>query len=182
MTAYIFVAGYGNSLGEHWQQHWFKQLPNSYWVEQIKWDAPEQEAWISALTSCIDKINEPIIFICHSLGGLTLVEWANRHSAKVLGAMMVAVPDPQSAQFPPDICGFQELPLRPLPFPTKIIASDNDPYCSKDRVIFFASHWHSDIVFLADAGHINVSAGFGAWPQGLEELMKWEQLLSSDKK
>lgn len=181
MTAYIFVAGYGNSLGEHWQQHWFRRLPNSYWVEQTNWDIPEQEAWISALKSCIDKLDQPIMFVCHSLGCLTVVEWAKRYSTKVLGALMVAVPDPKSVQFPANIIGFQDVPLRALPFPTKIIASENDPYCKKDKVLFFANHWNSEISFLADAGHINVSAGFGAWPQGFEELIKWEQLLKSTK-
>ena len=39
----VFVPGYGNSLGDHWQMQWFKKIPHSHWVEQSDWDAPEKK-------------------------------------------------------------------------------------------------------------------------------------------
>ncbi len=170
----VFVPGYGNSLGEHWQMQWFKHLPNSHWVEQINWDAPEKDAWIIALQNTLKSMTDPVILVAHSLGCLTINEWAQLHkSPKVLGAFLVAVPDPLAASFPDEISGFQEPPLERLEFPSKMIASSNDPYCSEARSEFFANAWGSNLTYIGAQGHINASAGFGAWPEGLKLLQDW---------
>lgn len=173
----VFVPGYGNSLGDHWQMQWFKKTPNSHWVEQIDWDSPEKNAWVNGLQNTLANIQEPIIFVAHSLGCLTIAEWAQQHHANILGAYLVAVPDPTAPNFPAAISGFQQLPLNSLPFPSKIIASTNDPYCSKERCEYFAQAWGSELRFMGDHGHINASAGFGAWPEGLNKLQEWIKTL-----
>lgn len=173
----VFVPGYGNSLGDHWQMQWFKKIPHSHWVEQSDWDAPEKSAWVSGLQNTLANIQEPIILVAHSLGCLTIVEWAQQHHANILGAYLVAMPDPNSLSFPAAISGFQQLPLNSLPFPSKIIASANDPYCSKERCEYFAQAWGSELSFIGAQGHINAGAGFGAWEEGFNEFQKWMKAL-----
>lgn len=178
MIPTVFVPGYGNSLGDHWQMQWFKKTSHSHWVEQTNWDAPEKNAWVSGLQNTLANIQEPIILVAHSLGCLTIAEWAQQnHHANILGAYLVAVPDPNSLSFPAAINGFQQLPLNPLPFPSKIIASTNDPYCSKEHCEYVAQAWGSELRFIGDHGHINASAGFGAWPRGLKEFQQWIKTL-----
>ncbi len=183
MTAYVFLPGFGNSIGEHWQNQWFKKLPNSYWLEQEHWNEPECTAWVACLQSCVQNINEPIIFISHSLGCLTVVEWVEhdksenhtQNIAKISGAFMVAVPDPLNSNVPPSIRGYSKYPLTPLPFPSKMIASTNDPYCNVRRTEFFAKNWGSELEFIGAQGHINTSAGFGEWNEGLAILQQWRK-------
>ena len=177
MTAYVFIPGFGNSLGEHWQNKWCKRLPNSYWLEQEHWTEPECNAWVNCLETCVQKIDEPIVFITHSLGGLTLVEWAKRFPThkNISGAFMVAVPDPLQSNVPPAIRGYSKYPLIPLSFPSKMIASTNDPYCNVKRTELFAKNWGSELEFIGAEGHINPSAGFGEWNEGLENFQQWSR-------
>lgn len=174
---YLFLAGYGNSTGDHWQAKWFRQLPNSVWVEQKNWDYPVCESWVNELDMCLSRLNLPIIVIAHSLGCLTFVEWASQHSTicaeKIAGAFLVAVPDADSENFPQVIHGYQSSSCKKLPIKSLMIASSNDPYASVDRTEFFAKQWGSELICIGEKGHINVSAGFGDWPEGEEYLRKF---------
>jgi predicted alpha/beta hydrolase family esterase len=49
--------------------------------------------------------------------------------------------------------------------------------CSKERCEYFAQAWGSELSFIEDHGHINASAGFGAWPEGLNQLKGWIKTL-----
>jgi predicted alpha/beta hydrolase family esterase len=62
--------------------------------------------------------------------------------------------------------GFAPLPLGTLPFPSVLIASSTDPYCSLERAAALAKGWGSELVEAGDAGHINSVAGYGPWPDG----------------
>jgi hypothetical protein len=57
-----------------------------------------------------------------------------------------------------------------LPFPTVVVASDDDPYVTLDRAKLFAGAWGSKFVPLSGAGHINSQSGLGAWPHGFAVL------------
>jgi hypothetical protein len=61
-----------------------------------------------------------------------------------------------------------QLPKQPLPFPSAVVASTNDPWMTLDSVQTWANHWESLLINIGEAGHINVASGFGAWPQGLK--------------
>jgi predicted alpha/beta hydrolase family esterase len=63
------------------------------------------------------------------------------------------------------------VPLWPLPFPSVLVASENDSHLEWERAQWFARHWGSRLVNLGRAGHINVESGFGPWPEG-EALLR----------
>jgi len=66
---------------------------------------------------------------------------------------------------------FDTVPLWPLPFPSVLVASENDPHLELERAKWLARHWGSRLVNLDRAGHINIESGFGPWPEG-EELLR----------
>jgi predicted alpha/beta hydrolase family esterase len=63
-----------------------------------------------------------------------------------------------------------------LPFPSITVASTNDFYVTRERAKEFAAAWGSKFISIGDAGHINVAAGFGAWPEGLTYLRELDEL------
>jgi predicted alpha/beta hydrolase family esterase len=86
--------------------------------------------------------------------------------ARIRGALLVAPSDPFGPAYPVGPTGFGPVPLQPLPFRSIVVASDDDPYVTLTRATEYAMAWGSDLVTLCGAGHINVAAGFGPWPEG----------------
>jgi uncharacterized protein len=181
MTTFILVPGLGNSLGDHWQQHWLQALPNSHWAQLGagtggSWDNPDRALWVARLHSCIEAVPGPRVLIGHSLGCLTIAHWAEAYPqecSNIQAAWLVALPDPQRPDFPTTITGFSKPPLSALPFPSVLVTSSNDPYCTQERSEAFVKAWGCRVQHLGDAGHINTSSGYGPWPQGRAHLKQW---------
>ena len=92
-------------------------------------------------------------------------------AAKVAGAFLVAAPDLEQEQRPPEIDpSFVPIPLAPLPFPSVLVHSNSDPYCKVGRALALAAAWGSETADAGDAGHINTASGHGPWPEGLMRL------------
>jgi len=166
----VFVAGYGNSIEGHWQAEWHKKTKNSYWIEQADWDNPNKSDWVDALDKLLQTLAGPVLLVTHSLGGSTLIEWNKNHSANIIGALIVAVPDVNSDYFPSVITGYQDLPLQALPFPSLMLASTDDPYASFERASYFAQCWGCSLLNMGELGHINSASNLGEWPQGRKIL------------
>lgn len=181
MLTTVFVAGYGNSTEGHWQYAWHKRISNSYWVEQADWNSPDCADWVEALDALVQTIEGPILFVSHSLGGNTIVEWSRKSSANIFGAFMVAVPDVQSEHFPNEISGYQTPPLEKLPFPSMVLASTNDPYSTLDRTGYYAQAWGSDQTIVGDLKHVNADSNIGEWPEGLDLLDKFIESIDPDE-
>jgi uncharacterized protein len=75
------------------------------------------------------------------------------------------------------LSSFAPIPRDPLPFPSLVVASRTDPYCSYERAEDFAYAWGAAIVDAGEAGHINTEAGFGPWPEGLMRFAGFLKLL-----
>src|SRR5690606_29331494 len=67
---------------------------------------------------------------------------------------------------------FGAFPLAPLAFPSLVVGSVNDPYMSPEDLAQTAASWGIDLVNLGPAGHINIAAGFGRWPEGYDLLAR----------
>jgi predicted alpha/beta hydrolase family esterase len=57
-----------------------------------------------------------------------------------------------------------------LPFPSILLGSHDDPYCSLERAQSFAQAWGATFVDYGACGHINAQSGLGDWPAGFEIL------------
>ena len=170
MLNIVFVAGYGNSLGTHWQNAWCNVTTNSYWVEQSDWNDPECDDWVESLNDLLKTLHGPIVLVSHSLGGSTIVEWNKKYSANIVAAFMVAVPDVHSDYFPDAITGYQDLPITKLPFPSMLLASTDDPYASYERAEYFSKQWGSSLINVGSLGHVNVDSNIADWPEGYDLL------------
>lgn len=172
MRGLAIIPGIGNSGETHWQTRWEHSLPGARRLSVSDWDQPDLEEWMAGLDRLVAAFERPPVLVAHSLGCLLVAHWAGR--TPVAGALLVAPPDPAGPAFPAQASGFARVPRRPLPFPTIIVASNNDPYGSIEHAAGLASAWGSDLAPAGALGHINGASGLGDWPWGrtlLERLL-----------
>jgi predicted alpha/beta hydrolase family esterase len=165
----VIVPGYTNSGPEHWQTRWERKLSTTRRVEQDAWDRPVREAWSSRLRETVEACRRPVVLVAHSLGVITVV-----HAAPILppdvvrGAFLVAPADVEDPDVIPVMDpSFAPVPRDPLPFPSLLVASRSDPYCSYERAEDLAFAWGSALLDAGEAGHLNPESGYGPWPEGL---------------
>ena len=165
----LIAPGLGNSGPDHWQRRWGRRMANARFIEQGDWDEPVLGDWVGRIHQEIMLATRPVVLIAHSLGVSATVHAAARLTdTKVRGAFLVSAPDLElNAQVPPEARPFAPVPRAPLPFPSMLVASSNDPFCTIERAAEFATCWGSDFHVAGDAGHINTSSGHGPWPEGL---------------
>lgn len=163
---YLIVPGWRGSGPAHWQSHWERELGNASRVEMPDWEHPRRDAWVSSLDQAIRAAPEPPVLIAHSLGCLAVAHWAEHGTSRVRGALLVAPADLDRKACPPNLREFSPVPRAALRFPTRVVASDNDPFGALPRIIEIAFAWGSEVTVLEAAGHINVEAGYGPWPEG----------------
>ena len=171
----LILPGYEGSDSNHWQSLWEVANPSFKRVEHRDWDHPVCSEWIETLEKAVSLSGPETVLVAHSLACLLVVHWAAVTKLSVFSALLVAVPDPQSPNFPKEAVGFTPVPQQPLPFPSLIIASINDPFGTLEYSARCASAWGSEIHSVGSAGHINSSSGLGDWPEGfrlLETLLK----------
>lgn len=177
----LIVPGWHGSGEEHWQSCWQRDFPRWSRVEQEDWSRPCPAAWTEALARAVMKQHAPVVLVAHSLGVLTVARWAQEDPAeaqKVRAALLVAPPD---VTVPP-CCGaglqnFAPEAGRSLPFPSLVVASENDPYAPAGKAAEWARWWGSSYLSAGRQGNINVDSGHGPWPQGLALLARWIQNL-----
>lgn len=166
MLPALVVPGYGGSALPHWQRLWAASDPAVSVVEQADWDRPDLEAWVGVLEGAVVAAG-PCVLAAHSLGGLAVVHWASRRPrGRVLGALLVAPTDAEAPGFAVPATGFVPIPLSPLPFPSVVAASTNDPVVTPSRARAFADAWGSRFVDLGACGHVDAEDGLGPWPRG----------------
>jgi predicted alpha/beta hydrolase family esterase len=166
----VLLPGLNNSGPGHWQSHWQLRLPHSLRAEMPDWDRPHRDEWMNALDAYLAGIEGRCVIAAHSLGCIAVAHWAARGPGNVAAALLVAPPDIETPGMPEEVLDFAPVPLAPLPFPSLVVASGNDPYCSLGRARQFAGAWGSGWQLLGDAGHINDESGLGDWPEGLQLL------------
>lgn len=71
--------------------------------------------------------------------------------------------------------GWTPVPRTPLPFPSVVAASSDDPLGSAVRVARLAECWGSRLVRLGAVGHLNPASGYGPWPRAEELIREIEQ-------
>lgn len=173
----LIVPGWSGSGPDHWQSRWERTLKTARRVDQKDWYAPDREAWVGRIIDAAVASNRPVVLVAHSLGVAAVAHVAERIPKGFLqGAFLVAPADVDSASAWPETegmtldastSGFAPLPRIAFPFPSLIIASSNDPYCSLDRAKALAGDWGSTLVEAGDVGHINTESGHGPWPDGV---------------
>lgn len=191
----MIVPGIWNSDPDHWQSVWEReqqdehdehiqhdhrpQQPAAVRIAPTSWSDPDPDDWRAAISTAVASCPEPPVLIAHSLGVLAVADWLATTAdapALVAGAFLVAPPDPLGDTFPDEASGF--VAPRPVPsaqrVPTRLVVSDDDPYCSADRALVFADAMGADVVRVGALGHVNVASGVGDWLAGRELLLAFE--------
>lgn len=165
---FLMVPGYTGSGPEHWQAVWERDDASFTRVEQRDWDHPDPHEWSVAIEAAIRGALRRVVLVAHSCGVSAVAHWAKRFApdAAVVGAFLVAPPDLERADLEPAVRAFAPVPLEALPFPSMLVASEDDPYCEIDRARALANAWGASFVSAGKAGHINTASGHGPWPEG----------------
>jgi predicted alpha/beta hydrolase family esterase len=172
----LIVPGYTNSGPEHWQSRWEAKLSTARRVEQAEWSKPVREDWTRKVVEAVNSAAKPVVLVAHSLGIPAVIHALPEFTKPVVGAFLVAPPDVANPAIrPKHLMTFGPYPREPLPFPSLIVASRNDPYCAFEVAEDIAAAWGSLFIDAGEAGHINADAGYGPWPEG---SMAFAQFLS----
>lgn len=175
-TDILIVPGYTNSGPDHWQTRWEAKLSTARRVEQAEWSKPVREDWVDVLVKAVNEAEKPVVIVAHSLGVATVVQAVPKFEKPVIGAFLVAPPDVANPAIrPKHLMTFGPYPRDPLPFPSIVVASRNDPFSSFEAMEDIAGAWGSLFIDAGEAGHINSEAGYGPWPEG---SMTFAQFLS----
>lgn len=173
-TFYLIVPGVTNSSSQHWQSLWEKEFPDKFRrIEQAEWNTPVCADWVDKIEADVLAANpEMVVLVAHSLGCMAVAHWARKFGTKIKGAFLVAPSDCEAESYKFDTKSFAPIPLEKLSFKSLVVASTNDEYVSLERAEQFADAWGSEFVNVGAKGHINASAGFGKWNEGLKLLHK----------
>ena len=148
-------------------------------TERLHRSQPALTGSVRRLEEAIARAPGPVILIGHSLGCVTIAHWATQASPALLervrGALLVAPADVERAECPQPLRNFAPLPRQPLPFPSLLVASDNDPAASASSALQLAADWYAEATLLSGVGHINVKSGHRRWEQGFAWLYRLQQ-------
>jgi predicted alpha/beta hydrolase family esterase len=172
----LILPGWQGSGPEHWQMRWVQRHGHVV-VAQNDWQRPRRGDWLARLDEVVIDTPGPLVLVAHSLGCIQVAAWAavSRHTARVIGALLVAPGDVETAALQEQLPGWQPIARQPLPFKSILVGSQNDPYCQVDRAQALAENWGAQWVDLGPAGHINAESSLGDWPEGqalLQTLLK----------
>lgn len=167
----LLLPGWQDSGPDHWQSRW-QALYGYTRVEQHDWMQPLRGDWMAQLEEAVLAASAPVVLAAHSLGCILTAAWAahSRNTHRVKAALLVAPGDPEREELRAALKSWSPVVLQRLPFPSVLLGSHNDPYCSVQRAQAFASAWGATFVDYGNKGHINADSGLGDWPQGHEIL------------
>ena len=167
----LTLPGWLGSGPGHWQSGW-EALHGCTRVQQHDWQRPLRGDWTARLQEVLLAEPAPVLLAAHSLGCLLLAWWAahSRDTQRVAGALLVAPPEIERADLRQQIPGWAPPARQRLPFPSRVVASRDDPFCSLDYARQLAQDWGAGWHDIGARGHINADSGLGDWPEGLQCL------------
>jgi uncharacterized protein len=163
----LLLPGWLNSGPDHWQSRWEARYGDRR-VEQADWEWPRRGDWMARLDEALLEEPQPVALVGHSLGCQLVAAWAahSRHTDRVSAALLVAPPDTERDDMPPQLHNWRPIVRARLPFASLAVTSSDDPYCSPSRAAQMAADWGSETVEIGARGHINGDSGLTDWPEG----------------
>ena len=128
-----------------------------------------REAWTEAIARAAGGATRPALFIGHGLGAAAIADARPRaRRRRRPRRLLVAPPDERGLE---RLAGVDWTPARaPLPWPSVVIASRNDPLGVYDAVAELAADWGAELIDAGQAGGLDAASGHGPWPEGLMRL------------
>ncbi len=167
----LTVPGLDGSGPRHWQTLWERDLDDCSRADLGSWHTPNRNSWVTRLNFAIRDAGRPVVLVAHSLGCLAVAWWAAlerpAYGDPVVGALLVAPPEVDVAPVDPRLAGFAPAPIQPLPFPSIVVASRDDPYVEQQRARRLALFWGGQFADAGAIGHVNAQSQIGRWDFGL---------------
>jgi predicted alpha/beta hydrolase family esterase len=168
----LIVPGLRDVVAAHWQTLLHSRRADTYSVPPMGRDDLDVARRVAAIDRALAAIPEPPIVVAHSGGVIMFAHWARKHRRPIRGALLATPPDfeqPLPDGYPTIDAlragGWLPVPREPLPFPSIVAASSNDPLGRIERVAELARAWGSRLDDLGEVGHLNPASGFGHWPE-----------------
>lgn len=164
----LMVPGWTGSGPDHWQTRWLKRLKTARTVKQDDFDLVHRAKWTGRLLDVIATATKPVVLVAHSCGTATVAHAAPMiPEGRVIGTFLVApASEEATCRIPGMDPDFTPFPREPLPFPSWMIASRNDPHCSFEDAGDLAICWGSKLLDAGNVEHLNTASGHGPWPEG----------------
>ncbi|WP_405877619.1 alpha/beta hydrolase [Streptomyces sp. NBC_01136] len=175
--SYLILHGWQNHRPEgHWQ-HWlaseltalghavtYPQLPDP--------DHPRLEVWLDRLHTHLDAQRHERVVVCHSLAVPLWLHAVARGRVRADRVLLVAPPSEEVIAGYEDIAGFgapaaTAAHLRTAAPVTRLVATDNDPYCPHGAAKEYGVPLGLDTDLIPGAAHLDMEAGYGDWPSAL---------------
>ncbi|MCZ7415045.1 MULTISPECIES: RBBP9/YdeN family alpha/beta hydrolase [unclassified Streptomyces] len=146
----------------------FPQLPDP--------DAPDPGTWLAELDRHLAAAaGRERVVVCHSLGCLLWLRAAARGHGTALAhrVLLVAPPASEVALGHPEIAAFAhpavtaDAVAAAAPQGTRLVGSDDDPYCPGGAAAVFGEPLGIDTDTLPGQAHLDLDAGYGPWPDAL---------------
>jgi uncharacterized protein len=172
-TSILCIAGHMGPGVDHWQRRLVAKLSSAELVEQADWVHGSLRVAVDTLVVAVVASSKPVVFVAHSVGASLVahsIAALQEHGAadKVKGAYLVVPPNETSLRSLQGIDPkFSNVPRDPLPFPSLLVATSNDPYSTMEDSALLALAWGSQLVEAGEAGHIDHTSGHGPWPEGM---------------
>jgi hypothetical protein len=184
MPTVLIVPGLRERVDVHWQT--LLALDLEAQRRKVKTVPPmgradlDCAARVAAIERAAQAISGPLVIVAHSGGCVMAAHWARQTERPVHGALLATPPDfeqPMPEGYPTldelDAGGWLPVPREPLPFPSVVAVSRDDPLGSYERIEQLGRDWGSKIVDLGFVGHLNPASGYGHWgraEQFIEEI------------
>jgi predicted alpha/beta hydrolase family esterase len=171
----LIVPGLRDRVPKHWQTLLAARMPRAVMVEPMGRENVDLGCRLDAIEVAANAIRGPLILVGHSAGCIAITHWAGRTNRPVAGALLAAPADletPMPAGYPTMDAlgkgGWLPVPRQPLPFPSIVGASLDDPLARFGRISGLSTAWGSRLVNLGNVGHLNPASGYGDWPRADE--------------
>ncbi|HEX4233363.1 MAG TPA: alpha/beta fold hydrolase [Caldimonas sp.] len=174
MPTVLIVPGLRERVDVHWQT--LLALDLEAQRRKVKTVPPmgradlDCAARVAAIEHAAQAINGPIVIVAHSGGCVMAAHWARQTERPVLGALLATPPDfeqPMPDGYPTvdelRDSGWLPVPREPLPFPSIVAVSRDDPLGRFERIEQLGRDWGGKIVDLGFVGHLNPASGYGRW-------------------
>jgi len=169
----VLVPGLRGHVEDHWQTRLAASMENARTVPPLGRTEPSLQARVSLLDRIVADADGPVVIVAHSAGVLATVHWAAGYRGTSVVGALLATPPAFATALPPEYPSIRELrdhgwlpiPRRPLPFPSILAVSSNDPLGNAVRMRAMANAWGSRWHDLGAVGHLNPASGFGEWPE-----------------
>jgi predicted alpha/beta hydrolase family esterase len=157
----------------YWQHHWTQSRIDCTILDMGGSARPDRNSWVTRLDRAVRRLDAPVVLVGHGAGALAIAWWAallgQEVEATIVGALLIAPQDPADPRHD-RLDDFAPLPSTILPFPSLVVASENDPQLSVDRAFSIARQWGAGFARFGECGHFTESDGLGLWLEG-EDLL-----------